>query len=66
MHAIFDEYDKPLQLRNDNHVEVTTHHNVDSQNVVSLVDKNDDQNDQASSLQSPLRFWRMVGPYPKD
>lgn len=36
MHAIFDEYDEPLQLRNDNDVEVTTHHNVDSQNVVKL------------------------------
>lgn len=56
MHIIFYECDEPLQSRNDNDVEVTTHHNVDSQNVVSWVDKNDDQNDQASSLQSPLRI----------
>jgi len=42
---------------------VATH--VDSQNVVSLVDKSNDQNDQASSLQSPLRIWRIVGAHPK-
>jgi len=31
----FYEYEEPLESRNDNDVEVTTHQKVDSQNVVS-------------------------------
>jgi len=61
MHAIFDEYDEHSQLKESEDIEVPTLQNVLIQNTVSTVEKEDDQNVQDQTLQSPPRSWRMVG-----
>jgi len=66
MHVMFDEYDEPSQLKENEDTEVPTLQNVDNQNIVSTVEKEDGQNVQDQSLQSPLRRWRMVGDHSAD
>jgi len=66
MHVIFDEYDEHSQPKESEDTDVSTLHNVLSQNTVSTVEKEDDQNVQDQTLQSPPRSWRMVGDHPTD
>jgi len=64
MHAIFDEYDEHSQPKESEDTEVLTLQNVPIQNIVSRVEKEDDQNVKDQTLQSPSRSWRMVGDHP--
>ncbi|XP_039686973.1 bromodomain-containing protein DDB_G0278469-like [Medicago truncatula] len=66
MHIIFDEYDEHSQPKENEDTEVSTLQNVPTQNTVNTVEKEDDQNVQDQSLQSPPRSWRMVGDHPAD
>jgi len=45
---------------------VPTLQNVPSQNTENTVEKEDDQNVQDQTFQSPPRSWRMVGDHPVD
>jgi len=64
MHVIFDEYDEHSKPKDSEDTEVPTLQNVTTQNTVSSVEKEDDQNIQDQPLQSPPRSWRMVGDHP--
>jgi hypothetical protein len=64
MHVIFDEYDEHSQPKKSEDTEVPTLQNVSNQNDVSTIEKEDDQNVQDLSLQSPPRSWRMVVDHP--
>jgi hypothetical protein len=64
MHVIFFEYDEPSKLKEDEHTEVPTLQDVDNQNTINTVEKEDDQNVQDQSLQSAPRSWTMVVDHP--
>jgi len=66
MHVIFDEYDAHSQPKESEDTEVSTLQNVPIQNTVSTVEKDDDQNIQDQTLQSPPRSWRMLGDHHVD
>jgi len=44
IHVVFDGYDEPSQLKENEDTEVPTLQNVDNQNIVSTLEKEDDQN----------------------
>jgi len=60
MHVIFDEYDEHSQPKESEDTDVPTLQNVPSQNTVSIVEKEDNQNVEDQILQSPPRSWRML------
>jgi len=66
MHIIFDEFDEHSQSKESEDTKVSTPQNVSIQNTVSTVEKEDDQNVQNQTLQSPPRSWRMVGDHLTD
>jgi len=61
MNFIFDEYDEHSEPKESEETEVPTLQNVPIHNIVCTMEKEDDENIQDQTLQSPPRSWRMVG-----